>query len=378
MMIPTVAVLSAVMLLAQPATQRGGDDDDKPLEQQKAELRKEAESEFQQLKPITAERVEDVVRFSIQGNDLALQTKLPQTEGYSRLNVSGLQGFSKVLVTKGTAPAAANAFNLIHQDFEPADAVIVLTTVFNVPQQLQVSRDEERLDERRNIQLIQSDQYTADGEGKVKLYINVSKKVSGEVIADLKLSAGNILELRRRYPVEVARYLEPIFRDFKQEAVLGQVDPKLAWQVFAPLYQPTAELGKKVQALAKQLDAEDFNLRESASKELAKMGAPAAIVLSRMPRGRMSEEQQTRLDALIAPINPLAEEEAARLRGDKFFLMDCLYCDELQIRQWALSQLQKVVGKQIAFNVQMPKAQRDEEISRLRLTLLSAATQPAR
>jgi hypothetical protein len=368
--------LLPVMLLLVFTAQSFAADDEAPFEQEKAKLKQEAEKEAQQLKAIKAERIEDVLQFKILDNDLALQTTLAPTDGYVRLHADGISGFAKVLVT---ATASGNAFNLIHQDFSPADTMVVFTTVFSVPHNLHVSRDEERTDERRNIQLIQSDQYTTEGDGKIKLYINVSKKMSGEVTADLKLSAANILELRRKYPVEVAKYVEPIFRDLRQEAILGAVDPRLAWQVFGSLFAPSKDLETKVQALVKQLDAESFADREAASASLAKLGAPAGIVLSRISRSGMTEEQQTRIDALVAPYKPLPDEDAAKLRADKFFLLDTLYCDEPQIRQWALKELNNVLKSPVAFDVNASLAQRKAAISRLRDSLLTnVATQPTR
>ena len=367
-LLPLIVILSLTAPLL-------GADEEGPFEQEKAKLKQEAEKEAQQLKAIKADRIEDVLQFTIQDNDLALRTALAPTDGYVRLHAEGISGFAKVLVT---ATASGNAFNLIHQDFSPADAMVIFTTVFSVPHNLHVSRDEERADERRNIQLIQSDQYTAEGDGKIKLYINVSKKMSGEVTADLKLSAANILELRRKHPVEVAKYVEPIFRDLRQEAILGAVDPRLAWQVFGSLFAAPRELETKVQSLVKQLDAESFQDREAASASLAKLGAPAAIVLSRLLRSGMTEEQQTRIDALVAPYKPLPDEEAARLRADKFFLLDTLYCDEPQIRTWAHKELNAVLKSPVAFDVNAPLEKRKAAISRIRDSLLqSSATRPA-
>src|ERR1043166_1505344 len=137
-----------------------------------------------------------------------------------------------------------------------------------------------------------------------------------------------MVDLRRKYPREVARYLEPIFRDFKQESVLARVDPKLAWQVFAPAYVPPPELAAKVKALAVKLDAENFADREAASRELAAMGAPAAMALTRLGRANMSDEQLSRIDVLTAPYKPLPDDQVAKLRNDRFFLLDCLAADD--------------------------------------------------
>jgi hypothetical protein len=378
-------VVIGLTLFCPPSLRAADRDlDNKPPEQQKAELRKEAESEAQQLKAIGAEKLSDVLQFKIEGNDLTLTSKLPTTDGYARLNVAGLKGYSKVQVNAG----GVSSFQLLHQDFPP-DGVVVLTMVFSMQNHLQVSRDEERNDERRNIQLIQSDQSISDGsapaagagpvEDKVKLYINVTKKLNDETVQDLKLSASSMMELRRKYPAEIARYIEPIFRDLHQESVLAQVDSRLAWQVFASQYQPEPKVESHVKQLAAKLDAENYGDRELASKELQKLGAPAALVLMRLPRGSMTDEQQTRVDALVAPFKPLADDEAKKLKSDKFFLMDCLYGEDVQIRGWALAELQKVLGRTVAINIDAPQAEREEAVAALRSSVLGVAppaTQP--
>ncbi len=383
---PSFIALCLTLLCTPPLRAADRDLDNKPPEQQKAELRKEAESEAQQLKQVGAEKLSDVLQFRIEGNDLALTSKLLTTDGFARLTVTGLKGYSKVQVNAG----GVNSFQLLHQDFPP-DGVVVLTMIFSMQNHLQVSRDEERNDERRNIQLIQSDQALSDGapagavgaaagaEDRVKLYINVTKKLTDEPVQDLKLSAANIMELRRKYPAEIARYLEPIFRDLHQESVLAQVDSRLAWQVFAPLYQPEPTVENNVKQLAANLDAENYGDREKASKDLQKLGAPAALVLMRLPRANMSDEQQTRIDALIAPFKPLSDDEAKKLRSDKFFLMDCLYGDDPQIRAWALAELQKALGRAVAINIDAPQAQREEAVAALRSSILGitpATTRP--
>ncbi|HEX8524951.1 MAG TPA: hypothetical protein VF669_22060 [Tepidisphaeraceae bacterium] len=357
--------------LLVPAVALAVDPDNKPPEQQQAELRQEAENEAQQLKPIKANTIDDVLTFSIKGNDLALKSALPTTEGFAHLKVPGLGGYAKVQINAG----GTSSFQLIHQDY-PSDG-IVLTMIFAMPNHLQISRDEERGDYRRNIQLIQSEQFVSDGEGKIKLYINIARKQTGEVTQDLKISAANIHELRRKHPVEMAKYIEPIFRELHQEYVLGQVDPKLAWQVFAPLFTPDEKTEATVKTLAKQLDAETFPEREKASKALAELGAPAALVLMRQNRSQMSEEQQTRVDALVAPYKPLSDDEATKLRTDKFFLLDCLYSDELEIRSWALGELKKQSGANMEFDLKAPRQARNEAVSKLRTGILNPATRPA-
>ena len=59
-------------------------------------------------------------------------------------------------------------------------------------------------------------------------------------------------------------------------------------------------------------------------------------------------------------------EEAVRLRADKFFLMDALYCDDLQVRQWAVKELNAVLAMPVTFDVGAPLEQRKAAIAKLR------------
>ncbi len=361
-------LLSGALLVAAAITvnvHAQDTDEDKPIDQQRAELKQEAQTEVQQFKTVRAKSIEQVLQFKIENNDLVLHSSLPATDSnYVHLNVAGLSNFCKVQINA----AGTHSFQLIDQQFPP-DGIVVLTMVFAIPNHLQISRDEDRGDERSNVQLIQSGQDAANGEDHVKLYINVTRR-NGQTIENQKLSAANILELRRKYPLELARYVEPIFRDLHQEAVLGEVDSKLAWQVFAPLYHPDAALEARVGSLVRQLDADDFAGREAASRQLQRLCPPAAVVLMRMDRTGMSDEEQTRIDAVIAPYKPLSDVEATKLCTNKFFLSDCLYCDDIQIRRWALGQLQQTLGHAVAFDVNASHAARVQAVGDLRQSLL--------
>jgi len=182
----------------------------------------------------------------------------------------------------------------------------------------------------------------------------------------LQLSADNVAELRRNYPAEVAKYLDPIFRTLSQDGLLAKVDPKLAWQVFADDYKPGAELIAKVEEQIKRLDAEKFQDREQASKGLEALGQPAALYIRKIDRSKLSEEQVGRIDAFLAHFKPIGDSEAKRLRKDRDFLLDCLFADDEQIRRLAHAELEKVVGRPVAFDLTAPPQQRLETLQRLR------------
>src|SRR5947199_954851 len=105
-----------------------------------------------------------------------------------------------------------------------------------------LSQDWDRLDDQtRTVQLIQSARDLGEGENRVTLYV----QIIGTPAVDLRLGAESIVDLRRKYPAETAKYVDPIFRTLRQEGLLARVDPKLAWQVFAAAFTPPAELDQE-------------------------------------------------------------------------------------------------------------------------------------
>ena len=149
----------------------------------------------------------------------------------------------------------------------------------------------------------------------------------------------------------------------------ARVDPKLAWQVFAYAFTPSAELQSQLRSILPRLDDASFAQRERASAELAKLGQPAALALMRQNRRGLSNEQQARIDAFIASYKIVTDAEAGRLRGNSDFLLDCLYSDDATIRREALARLRTITGKPILFDEQATPQKRLEAIARLRQSI---------
>jgi hypothetical protein len=244
-----------------------------------------------------------------------------------------------------------------------------------VPGRLDITQDYNLLsDEVHSVHLIQTLGAMVEGEPRVMLHVQLTAAPG----VRLQLAGDNIVELRHNYPAEIAKYLDPIFRTLSQDGLLAKVDPKLAWQVFGDEYKPGPELVSQVQSLLKKLDAEDFQDREAASKALAELGQPAALALRRMDRNGWSEEQVGRVDAFLAKFKPSNDVEAKRLRGDRDFLLDCLFSDDAQIRELAFKQLQSVVGRPIEFDLKASSQQRLDSIRRLRASIGATPTTNAK
>jgi hypothetical protein len=380
-MIPHPAAILAIVLSAQVAAAQQPEPADP--EKQKLEMKQRAEEQAKALPTTRAASPETLVRFSVEDNHLHLRTTMPPTDGERvRVNVPGFSGLVFLQIRGEQAepgkPYLPEMLMLIHEDYTRADAVVSITHVAINPSQVMVTRDTDfGNDALLSVQLIQSGQYLAEGEDMIHFRVNGSTGKAGKEL-DLHLTAPSVVELVRRYPTETAEYLQPIFSDFGQADVLFRVDPQTAWQVLGALQEPSPELAAKVSALLKQLDAENPDQRAAAAAELKKLGQPAALVLMRQDRERLSEEQKMQLDAFLAEYRPLPEEEAAKMRKDPRFLLLALGADDTELRKLAMKQLEKVSGEQIEFDVQADPEARSQAIATLRARLLTSTTQPDR
>lgn len=358
-----------------------------------ASLRKDRAAWEAQLKEMPAARVgrlRDVVNFSIENDDIVVRTSVAPTDG-AAVVLDGKPTLIRVSAQQGDAPAPApdpaqlpgqleNAayqplsFTLIQHAYPPAGG-LAITQVNVIAPRVQLSKSAQGSGEFRNVDFIQSDEFLENGEGRVRLYIQEHR--DDEPIVDLKLSAVSVAELRRKYPAETMRYLEPIFREFGQSGVLFQVSAPAAWQVLGGTYTPPAGVVTQVDAVLAKLDADDFRQREAAAKELETLGQPAALVLMTRDRTTLSEEQQVRVETFLAPYKPLSDDEATRLRGDTEFLLAALSSQDAELAGRALERLKEVVKQPIAFDLQATGDARAEAIASLRAQLLPATTQPA-
>jgi len=344
------------------------------LAQLQAATKLKAEEEAKTLPVVKFGKIQDVVRLSLKDDNLVLDTTMKQMDD-SLAVIPGVAGLTKVRrmdVPRAPEPTPM-LVNYENVRFDSPDAVTVQTVASYTPGRLTLSRLEGLPgDEMRHIQLIQSDQYQQDTGGGIMMYV----QITGANSVKIELTAKNFVDLRRRYPIETARYLDPIFKTLGQEAVFARVDPKLAWQVFADAYRPTTDEIEKTNAVVAALAAEDFKKREAASEALKQLGQPAAILLMKTDRKGLNDEQIARIDAFLAAYKPVEADKAPKMRKNPNFLLDCLYSDDAAIRKLALAELQKVTGKPIAFNVDAPLETRIETVAKIRESL-SPATQPA-
>jgi hypothetical protein len=171
--------------------------------------------------------------------------------------------------------------------------------------------------------------------------------------------------LVRGHPREVDAYLRPVLRELGQESVFAP-DPAIAWEIFADEWAVPAKLKQDVAAQVAQLGASDAKAREAASQALARLGRDGALAILQLDRADLSPEQDARLDAVVAAQMPLPRTEAARLRKNVAFLLDCLNSDDRAIRVAALKRLRSVRSPKIEFDVDLVPPARGDAVAELR------------
>jgi hypothetical protein len=355
-------------------------------EKERAEMKQRAEAEVKGLPEVKAERLSDVVRLAVEGNDLKLHTTIPPTNGRARVAIPGVAGTIVVdaKAPPDAAPAAGEAyepetFTFIRNDSSRPGDVLAITQVSLISGHLTLACGADGIDGGMvNVQLIQSGMYADETSNeRVRVYVQEMSDKPNDAGVNLTLAALNVLDLRRKFPAETTKYLEPIFRDLGQANVLFQVDDKAAWQVLAGAFEPPADVKQKVGDVVKRLDADDPRSREAAASELEQLGQPAALVLMGQDRKGLSQEQQTRIDAFLAPYKPLTEAEAERAKTDVEFLLLALAAADDAVRRAALEQLKRVTKQDVAFDLAAEGQARHEAVTKLRDQLLGPSTRTA-
>jgi hypothetical protein len=331
------------------------------------------------LPRVSVDRLSELFELRVRDKNLEVVSPHPEMEK-SVVAVPSLEGLTTAEVQHADGGKADSrpivGFSLTNIDYTIPGIVYQRTDVTQpYPARVTLTQDRQRLDDEvYSVQLLQNLLEADETEPKIRLYV----QVTAEPKVDLRLSADNIVELRRRFPAEVAKYVDPIFLTLHQDGLLAKVDPRLAWQVFADAYKPTPELESRVNAVLKRLDADDFQQREQASKELGEIGQPAAIYLRGAARTGWTEEQSGRVDTFLAKFQTIEEAKAKKYRTDREFLIDCLYADDETIRRLALGELQKLIGRSIELDVAAAPEQRYIALRRLRAEIGTPASSQAK
>ena len=203
------------------------------------------------------------------------------------------------------------------------------------------------------------DMNSDDPDSAARLNAQLIDSVTDDVIGQYNLAAPNFRELRRRYPRETEEFIVPILRDLQLQKVLAP-DARVTSQVLQTEFKPTQEFSKKIDAVLAKFDSDDFQTREQAAKDLAALGQPAALALAHADRKSWSIDRQSGVDAFLSQYKSMPADDAAKLRHDPIFLLDCLYSEDAPIREKAAALLQTITG--MSLNSDDTGTARDESI----------------
>jgi hypothetical protein len=337
------------------------------------------DAEVRELPTRRVDTVRDILRFKKQDDRLRAECILNDLEQhtFNRLVVADLPGVV-TLRSGGPDPVGdePHDFMFLQRDLTKPGAPMIQTTVSSVAGRLTIAREQESEKMFSSVQLIQ-DPAVPDpdpAEPPVRLYIAQDNKLTQQRQVDLKLNAMSFAQLYLQHPREVDQYLRPVLRDLRQEAAVYSPDTKAAWQVLAADATVDPQAAARVQQILSKLDAPNFQEREGAMAALQDMGQPAALVLMRTDRSKLSPDKQSGVDSFLAPFLPLSADDARRLGNDKTFLLNVLSADDPQLRKLAWARLQKLASPSVTFDPVADDATRATQLSKLRDALLEGSS----
>jgi hypothetical protein len=217
------------------------------------------------------------------------------------------------------------------------------------PNYLQISRNTNSRTGNYAINLTQTQGRAIYGQPDGVTFTIYGADNAGHMTTNLSFTEPDFTALRRNHGREVDEHLRPMMRELKLES-LFTVDPMTAWQVFNDEWKGSAGVNDQIKAILPKLDADNYQQRQSAQQALVKLGPEAALMIYRMDRKGLSDEQNQQLDALLSRYAFLSREEAQRLSSDVDFLLDCMYSDNPEVRAIAARHLEATLKQDVKFD----------------------------
>lgn len=356
---------------APPATTQLSSADEKKLDRIKIN------AEVTQLPSKRVDSIRDVLRLRKQEDRLVGESILTDIEPGVQTHVI-LGDLPEALTVRvgdtNPIPDEPRDFYLLHRDLDVPDTRY--TTVSSAGGRLTIAREEESDSQYCTVQLIQDPQVPDPDptEPPLRFFVSRENHATNQRDVDLKLNAKNFTELCLQHPREVEEFLRPILRDLKQESGVFAPETKAAWQVLAADAKVDPQVAAKVELALAKLDAQSFQEREGALSALQELGEPAALVLMRADRSKLSPDKQSGIDSFLAPYLPLSADDARRLGQDKTFLLNALSADDVELRTLAWARLQKVAKPLASYDPSANDAKRAAQVAALREALVPSTS----
>ncbi len=218
-------------------------------------------------------------------------------------------------------------------------------------------------------QLLQSD--AADGSHPVRLTFTGRQGNP----RTMTVEAPDFRTLLNDHPDLAEDPIRSMLRGANAENLMAP-DSNVAWQVFADRWPAEGEAIRKVQGILPHLDEPDFRARDAAFKELETMSRAAAAALMAIDRAHFTPEQNRLVDCLLAPYRQLSAKDVEQRRSSAAFLLDCLNCDDSELRTAALETLRLLTKRQLSFAIDAAPAERAAAVALLRAEL-APSTRPS-
>jgi hypothetical protein len=299
------------------------------------------------LSPETAHSAE------IPGGMIAVEPTVGDTAGLARLDPSDVGGLATIHASvpqdQNDRPAFVDFQHLLFSgDRLHESSIFSALQVFARGTYVQIAWDETSMLHSARMQLIQAPDVGEEPERTVRLYYDLFDNATDEQLAHRELAAANFRQLLRNHPREVFDWVVTPLKARELHVGLLITPPESGWQVLASrVKQVPAVLERRVGELVAGLNSESFPAREKAAADLRAMGVPAILVLSRLDRSTLSEEQKQSIDAIVARFAALPKEQADRLAGDRTFLLGCLYTNDPELRQLAAAEIRERFGVEV-------------------------------
>jgi len=372
------AIAALVVLVLTVATAKPADTPEQPaksLAELKAQARQEAEKTYGPLTRPDKVSIHTVIDIQENQGVLLASTQMAASNQRQRLQFTDVSGQGGILYLKPPpqSPDQSNTLFFDYTDLTPPDVIETHIQVISHLWQLQLVRDSLTPEQTVTTTLIQ----TMDPFGVTLRIEDMPESNAGQPTTrpaiKLKFEADSFAALRRAHPTEVDRYLRPLFSDLHLDAHIFAADPRIAWQVLGDTWQAPPSIAGTVKPLLEQLNDDVYARRADADKQLRDLGADAALYLLSADRSSWSAEQKARVDAITSRYRQLTAEQVKFMRSDVDFLLDCMNSSEAALRQAGLDRLQKVLGRNVDFDLAADAAARSQAINKLRQQFGAAA-----
>jgi hypothetical protein len=209
------------------------------------------------------------------------------------------------------------------------------------------------------------------------LTVNDIDPAARSELAHMTFEASSLADIRNEHPGEYRKFLLPLLGKLMDTSWIlpGATD---VYEVFKDIPADDAS-SDELKSLLPHLDSTVPAERDGARAQIEAMGAGGILAAMRMDFSTLTPEQQTALSGVIARGRRAKVEDIKGAARDVDFLLDCLEMNVPGVKPVALLQLEKTLGRPIAFDPTLQGPAAEAGVDALRKEILGdvPATQPS-